>query len=158
MDKNIDLIEYRDFIAEMKFRIQHAQIRAVTKVNQELMTLYWDLGKMIIERQEKSQWGDKVLEQTSKDLKKDFPGMNGFSVRNLIYMRQFALAYPSPEIVKQPVSQLAWGHNIRLMQKVKDTSQRLWYAQKAIENGWSRDVMLMQIEGNLYARQGKVRL
>lgn len=155
MSNNINISEYKDFLQELKHKIQHAQVRAITKVNQEMLLLYWELGKMILERQAKSNWGDKVLKQISKDIKKDNPKLKGFSERNLKFMRQFAQEYPQFSIGKQAVSQISWGHNIRLMQKVKDPEKRLWYAQAAIEYGWSRNVMLMQIESKLYERQGK---
>lgn len=155
MSSEISTTEYKSFIYEVKSKIQHAQVRAVIKINQDMLLLYWEIGKMILDRQEHSKWGDKVIVQLAKDLKSEFPDLKGFSQRNLIFMRQFVQAYPDIEIVKQVVSQISWGHNIRLMQKVKDIEERIFYAQQALDHGWSRNVMVMQIDSNLFARQGK---
>ena len=145
---------YRSLLAEIKQKIQQAQVRAMVTVNQQLLLLYWELGKEILARQEEGQWGDKVLTQLSADLKKAFPDMKGFSVRNLKYMRTFAREYPGFEIGQAPLAQISWYHNITLITKCQERGQRLWYAQKALEYGWSRNVMVHQIEAGLYERQG----
>jgi predicted nuclease of restriction endonuclease-like (RecB) superfamily len=124
-------------------------------VNRELIWLYWEIGSAILQRQEESAWGDKVVEQLAADLKMEFPSTNGFSKRNLLYMRQFAEAYPDFEIVQAPLAQISWYSNITLLQKCPDAKHRLWYAGQAIENGWSRNVLVLQIESKLYERQGK---
>lgn len=146
---------YREFLTNIKKRYQSAQLKAAHFVNNELIQFYWQLGKDIIEKQTQAIWGSKFLDQLSADLLSLFPETKGFSVRNLKFMRQLAEYYPS-EIGKQPVSQLPWGHIIVLMQKVKDSSIRDWYVKNALENGISRNILIMQIEQDLYSRQGKL--
>jgi len=146
---------YKQLLADVKNKIQHAQVKAVIAVNQELLLLYWEIGKLIVARQKKEGWGAKVREQLSKDLKKTFPAMKGFSKRNLLYMKQFAEAYPNFQITQVPLAQISWYHNITLLQKCSNEKIRFWYAQQALENGWSRDVMVHQIEWKLHERQGK---
>jgi predicted nuclease of restriction endonuclease-like (RecB) superfamily len=104
-----------------------------------LVLLYWQIGREIIIRQQQQGWGAKVIERLAKDLKAAFPDMKGFSARNLKYMRAFAEAYPDEQIVQQVVALIPWGHNVRILDAVKDFSVRLWYVQKTIENGWSRN-------------------
>lgn len=146
---------YRTLLSEIKTKIQHSQFKAVIAVNQQMLLLYWEIGNIISQRQANKGFGSKVVEQLSKDLKKTFPNMKGFSRRNLLYMRQFAEAYSKNEFVQQPVAQISWSHNILLLQKCSDKEVRFWYAQKALENGWSRNIMVMQIESHLYKRQGQ---
>ncbi len=146
---------YRKFFVEIKQKIQQAQVKATVTVNQQLLVLYWEIGTEIIQRQKTSSWGDKVLEQLSSDLKKAFPDMKGFSTRNLKYMRRFARNYPHFEIGQAPLAQISWYHNITLLQKCPDKKERLFYAQKALQNGWSRNIMVHQIDLQLYHRQGK---
>lgn len=145
---------YVAFLQELKSRIRSAQVKAAIAVNQELIVLYWQIGRDIVERQQIQGWGAKVIDQLAKDLKREFPDMTGLSVRNLKYMRSFAEAYPRLEIVQRSVAQLPWRHNIALLEKVKKPTERIWYAQKALEHGWSRDVLVLQIESKLYQRQG----
>ena len=139
----------------LKKRIAEARIKAALSVNQELILLYWDIGSSILASQREHGWGAQVIEQLSHDLSKAFPETRSFSVRNLRSMRAFAKGYPDSAIVKQVVSQIPWGHNLRLIQTVKEPEARLWYAQQTIEHGWSRAVLVHQIESNLYERQGK---
>lgn len=146
---------YKTLLATIKQNIQKSQQKAVVAVNQEMLVLYWRIGKSILERQEQEGWGTKIIEQLATDLKKSFPSMRGFSTRNLKYMRQFAQIYPDFQIVQVALAQISWYHNITLIQKCADEKQRFWYAQKALEHGWSRNVMTMQIERGLYERQGK---
>ncbi len=148
--------DYLSLLATIKSKIQQAQVKASIAVNQELLLLYWEIGKEILNRQEKAGWGAKVIEQLEKDLRQEFPGMQGYSKRNLLYMRQFAQTYPDFEIVQAPLAQITWYHNITLLQKCPHKKERLWYAAQAIENGWSRDVMVLHIETKLYERQGKL--
>ena len=138
----------------LKRRIRTAQIKAALAVNQELILLYWQIGREILVRQQEEGWGRKVIERLARDLKREFPDMKGFSRTNLMYMRAFAEAWPDEQIVQRCVGQLPWRHNIALLEKLKDLEPRLWYAQKATENGWSRDILVMQIESNLFGRQG----
>ena len=138
----------------LKTRIRSAQIKAALAVNQELILLYWQIGHEILTRQKEQGWGSKVIDRLSKDLKREFPDMKGFSSRNLRYMRALAESYPDEKIVLRVIAQIPWGHNQSLMNKLESQEQRLWYAQKVIENGWSRDILEMQIESNLFNRQG----
>ena len=147
--------EYGDFLQSLKTRIQQAQIKAALAVNRELVLLYWHIGREILERQNKQGWGAKVIEQLSKDLRSEFPQMKGFSARNLKYMRKFAENYPDEQFVQEPLAQITWYHNITLLEKVKDAKEREFYIRKTIENGWSRNILVLQIESKLYERQGK---
>jgi predicted nuclease of restriction endonuclease-like (RecB) superfamily len=148
LDKN-----YLSFLTELKNKIRNKQVKAVLAVNKEVIALYWYIGKQILEKQNEAKWGSKLLEQLSTDLRNEFKGMCGFSIRNLIYMRNFANFYPESSIMQQAVAQLPWGHIIVLLEKFKTPKVREWYAQKAFENGWSRSVLLMQIESQLFERQ-----
>ena len=125
--------DYKAFLSDIKQRYRSAQLKAAYKVNCEMIQFYWELGKQILEKQLDAKWGTKFLEQLSQDLQKEFPGTQGFSVRNLWFMKQFSQLYPT--IVKQAVSQLPWGHIIVLMQQVKDQNARDWYAQNTLKNG-----------------------
>ena len=118
--------------------------------NAEMIQLYWEIGKEIISRQESQGWGAKVVDRLAGDLSKAFPDMKGFSPRNLKFMRAFAVAYPEKQIVKQLVSQIPWGHVIRIMQKVKKPREREFYIRAAVEHGWSRAVLVHQIEAGLH--------
>jgi predicted nuclease of restriction endonuclease-like (RecB) superfamily len=185
---------YKDWLVELKQKVRTAQLKAAVAVNTELIMLYWELGKMITEKQ--TAWGSKFLPQLSKDLNSEFPNMKGFSERNLALCRQFYQFYafdnlpqdsilqqavaklplkknevddpiqkPNGEkqeqvktantIVKQAVAQIPWGHNILIFSKSKDAPEALFYVQKTIENGWSRNILGLQIEVNLFQRQGK---
>jgi predicted nuclease of restriction endonuclease-like (RecB) superfamily len=144
---------YQAFIGNLKTRIQQSQTRAALAVSRELIELYWHIGKEIVRAQKEYNWGDKVLEQIATDLKTALPGIEGFSRRNLYRMRAFYLAYF--EIVPQLVAQMPWGHNVVLLEKIKDPTQRLWYAQQTLENGWSRSILELQIQSNLFKRSGK---
>ncbi|MCH9763030.1 MAG: PDDEXK nuclease domain-containing protein [Gammaproteobacteria bacterium] len=145
--------EYVNFFSGIKERLKTAQIRAARAVNSELIKFYWELGHDLIEKQKSHQWGSRFLEQFSQDMRKTFPEMKGFSVRNLQRMKQFSVQYTSSEIATQAVPQLAWGHIVRLMQMVKNDVEREWYAQQAIKNGWSRSMLEMKVESELYERQ-----
>lgn len=146
---------YAALLKTIKERIQTAQVRAAVAVNQELVLLYWGIGNEILARQRAEGWGTRVIERLAKDLSSEFPQMKGLSRTNLLYMRAFSEAWPEAAIVQQVVGQIPWGHNVRLLDLVKDREQRLWYARAAIEHGWSRNVLVIQIEAGLYARQGK---
>lgn len=146
--------QYADFLNGLKQRIRTAQVKAALAVNRELVLLYWQIGREIIERQQEQGWGTKVIDRLAKDLKQEFPDIKGFSRSNLKYMRAFAEAYPNAEISQQLAGQIPWFHNCVLLDKVKDPQERLWYIQQTVENGWSRNVLVMQIESQLYQRQG----
>lgn len=161
---------YGAFLAELKDRIRTAQLRVALAFNRELVELYWQLGRDIVARQEAHRWGNAVLDRLGADLQRAFPGTNGFSRTNLYRMRAFYLAYHEVgEIVPQAVGQIAgsglpeavavipWGHNVVLVEQVKDRAARIWYARKVVENGWSRNVLVHWIESDLYRRQGKAQ-
>lgn len=156
MAKNLPIAgkEYAEFLRDLKTRIRQAQVKAALAVNRELVSLYWQIGREILARQASEGWGAKVIDQLAKDLKTEFPEMTGLSRTNLLYMRAFAEAYPDELIVQQPAGQIPWFHNCVLLDKVKDPKQRLWYIQQTIANGWSRNVLVLQIESQLFERQG----
>jgi predicted nuclease of restriction endonuclease-like (RecB) superfamily len=145
---------YDEFLKDLKARIRTAQIKAALAVNRELVLLYWQIGCQILARQKSEGWGTKVVEQLAKDLKSEFPDMTGLSRTNLLYMRAFAEAYPDESIVQQAAGQIPWFHNCVLLDKIKVPEQRLWYIQQTIANGWSRNVLVLQIESRLFDRQG----
>ncbi|MGL4568162.1 MAG: PDDEXK nuclease domain-containing protein [Fusobacteriaceae bacterium] len=143
-------MEYISILEELKKKIRESQRKAILSVNREMITLYYEIGKTILSNQNRDGWGAKVIENLAVDLRKEFPDMKGISLRNLRYMRLFAETYPAV-IVQQLVAQLSWGHNIILLDKV-ESEKREWYAKKTLENGWSRNVMVHQIETRLYDR------
>jgi predicted nuclease of restriction endonuclease-like (RecB) superfamily len=146
---------YAEFLQDLKARIRQAQIRAALAVNRELVLLYWNIGREILHRQQQLGWGAKIVERLSKDLRREFPDMKGFSRTNLLYMRAFAAAYPDEQFVQEALGQITWYHNITLWDKVKDLSEREFYIRETIANGWSRNVLALQIQSGLYQRQGK---
>jgi len=146
---------YAQFLADLKSRIQAAQIRASLSVNRELVLLYWQIGRDILERQDRERWGAKVIDRLATDLKRAFPEMRGFSPRNLKYMRRFAEVWAEEEFVQQVAAQLPWFHNCVLLDKLSEPGDRDWYARAAIQHGWSRTVLVHQIESGLHRRQGK---
>ena len=143
---------YSDFLTDLKNKISSSRYEASRAVNKELILLYWDIGNSILRKQESKGWGKKIIQQLSQDLAKAFPEMKGFSERNLDYMRHFAKLWPDVQISQQVVAKLPWGHNIVLLQKISNDFDRLWYAEKAVVNGWSRNVLILQIESNLKGR------
>ena len=147
--------DYEQALEKIKAQIKFSQIKAAVSVNRELVMLYWNIGREILQRQQNQGWGAKVIQRLSKDLSSDFTDMKGFSARNLKYMRAFADAYPELQIVQQLVAQIPWGHNVRILDAVKDPDERLWYVRQTIENGWSRNVLMIQLKGKLFQRQGK---
>jgi predicted nuclease of restriction endonuclease-like (RecB) superfamily len=147
--------DYPQMLAQLKREIGAARTRAALAVNEELIGLYWRIGGEILTRQERDGWGGKVIDRLASDLRAEFPEMKGLSVRNLEYMRQFAASWPDGQIAPQPVAQLPWGHIRCLLDKVDDRAARLWYAQSAIEDGWSRKVLEHHIATGRYEREGK---
>ena len=147
--------DYAAWVAELKARIHGAQQRATLAVNRELVLLYWQIGRDILERQGREGWGAKVIERLAQDLRNAFPEMKGFSPRNLNYMRSFAEAWPDGEFVQAVLAQLPWYHQLALLDKLKSANERRWYAAKAIEHNWSRNVLVVQIETRLLERQGQ---
>ena len=154
--------DYQHWLEQVKLRIRTARVKVSLAANAELITFYWDLGKMIIEKQSQTSWGDKLIEQVANDLKADFPDMTGLSTSNLKYCKRFYQFYHA-QIGQQPVDQLQtilvtqipWGHNILIFTKSQDIKEAHFYITQTIEYGWSRDILGFQIKGNLYARQGK---
>jgi len=146
---------YGRFLNALKARIRTAQAKAARSASRELIRLYWDIGKGIAERQEKQRWGQSVVERLSADLRRAFPEMRGFSPRNLWDMRRFYQSCCGRPILRQLVAEIPWGHNLVLLYGVEDAAEREWYAQQAIEHGWSRNVLSLQIETDLYGRKGK---
>jgi len=146
---------YRQLLTDLKLRIRAAQTRAAFAVSRELVFLYWSIGRDILSRQQAEGWGAKIIDRLAHDLQNEFPGTEGFSPRNLKYMRSLAEAWPEPEIVPQLVALLPWGHLRVLLDRIKDRTTREWYLRGAIEFGWSRNILVHQIESRLHERQGK---
>jgi predicted nuclease of restriction endonuclease-like (RecB) superfamily len=146
---------YLELLDQLKGQIRAAQVKAALAVNRELVLLYWDIGRQILERQTSEGWGKNVIPRLPKDLSSEFPEMKGLSPRNLGYMKAFAEAWPEEPILQQLAAKLPWFHNCIILDKIKVPEERVWYIQAAIQNGWSRNVLAMQIESNLYTRQGK---
>lgn len=146
---------YPALLESIKERVRSAQLRASFAVNRELIVLYWSIGRDILSRQKAEGWGAKIIDRLGKDLASAFPGIEGFSPRNLKYMRAFAEAWPDAEIVPQLVALLPWGHHRILLDRVKNSSTRQWYLKAAVEHGWSRNVLTHHISTALHRRQGK---
>lgn len=157
---------YAKLLAEIKARVATAQTRAALAVNRELLALYWGVGRSIVERQKNAKWGSSVIERLAADIQRAFPGVEGFSVRNVWSMRAFYLAYPAksggPAAIKvgrpflpQAVAEIPWGHQVVLLAKVKGQKERDFYAKMALKHGWSRAILVVQIESGLASRQGK---
>jgi predicted nuclease of restriction endonuclease-like (RecB) superfamily len=168
--------DYSALLGDIKQRVRRAQVRAVLAVNAELIRLYWDIGAVINSQQSVEGWGARVIPQLARDLHNELPEEKGFSERNIKRMLAFYREYPSLRFVPQPVAQMAdapkvpqavalfpwelvqalpWGHHAELMSKVKDLSARQWYMQSALANGWSRNILVMQIEAGAHRRHGK---
>lgn len=169
--------DYQNLLRDIKSRIRAAQIRASLSVNRELIELYWDVGKMIVNRQRVEGWGKSIVDRLAADLRKNFAGIEGFSSRNIWRMRAFYVAWACDkvrsavaqrgrgrsvrvasrdrEFLPQAVAEIPWGHNVILLEKLKSSAQRIWYARQTSANGWSRSMLDHWIESGLYARQGK---
>jgi predicted nuclease of restriction endonuclease-like (RecB) superfamily len=129
-------------------------MQAAVSVNRELILLYCEIGRLILQRQAAEDWGAKVIDRLAVDLGREFPEQKGFSARNLKYMRRFAESYPEREIVQQAAAQIPWFHNCVILDKVQNPAQREWYTRASVEHGWSRAVLVHQIESDLHSRQG----
>jgi predicted nuclease of restriction endonuclease-like (RecB) superfamily len=145
---------YGAFITTLKKRVAEERIRITLSANSAMIMLYWEIGNKILEQQSSEGWGTKVIDRISYDLKQAFPEMSGFSPRNLKYMRKFAEAWRDKAIVQRTVAQIPWRSNITLLDKLEDPKLRLWYAQKTIEYGFGKDMLVIQIESKLHLRQG----
>ncbi|NER23372.1 MAG: DUF1016 domain-containing protein [Symploca sp. SIO1B1] len=146
---------YQAFLEEIKHNIQSAQIKAALSVNRSLLELYLSIGNCILEKQDEEGWGKSVIERLSQDLKKSFPHLKGFSPRNLWDMRRLSESVRDNQILRQVVAEIPWGHNLLLLNKIKDVEERAWYISKIVEHGWSRNSLSLQIETDLYHRTGK---
>ncbi|MCF6151664.1 MAG: DUF1016 domain-containing protein [Candidatus Kuenenia stuttgartiensis] len=164
--------DYKRFIQEIKQCIQSTQIKAAVAVNRELLRLYWDLAKRIVEKQKQTKWGDGLIGQMSRDLQAEFPQMKGFSKRNLELMRQWYCFWSGNDVIAKQLAtqldqlpneqnnttlifQIPWWHNIVIITKIKNVDEAIFYVQKTIQNNWSRAVLTHHIESNLYSREGK---
>jgi predicted nuclease of restriction endonuclease-like (RecB) superfamily len=171
---------YAEWLGDIKVQIHEAQQRAAQALNLQLVSLYWRIGRAILDQQEQQGWGAKVIDRLAHDLRTNFPEMKGFSRTNLMYMRAFAAAWPNEEIVQgglgqlegaaivhqvvdklrpgefvqQLLDKLPWGHHCVLLDKLKTREERVWYLRKAIEHNWSRNILVMQIETRLLERSG----
>lgn len=170
LNDNLPSSDYNSWRDKVIGIVTTAQIEASLSVNSSMLQMYWDIGHEILQKQELKGWGSRVIEQLSEDLKLTFIESSSFSVRNLRYMKRFAKEYPSFPILQVPLAelengevdfsqiqlaQITWYHHISLISKVKDIKERAFYISEAAKNGWSRDIMMMQIDGGLYQRQGK---
>lgn len=157
--KNINSSEYITWISDLKSKIQSAQLKAAVSVNTELLSLYWEIGKSISLKITKSNWGNSIVENLSKDLKSEFPNQKGFSRSNLFSMKKWFDFYSSSSIetekVQQLVGQIPWGHNLAIIAKSQSVEEAIFYSTKTVENNWSRAVLMNQISADFYQRQGK---
>ncbi|HAZ60106.1 MAG TPA: DUF1016 domain-containing protein [Gammaproteobacteria bacterium] len=147
--------DYAEAFSAIKRRIQEERLRVVLAANAAMVLLYRDIGRMILERQDRAGWGAKVIDRLAADLRGAFPDMKGFSPRNLKYMRAFAAAWPEWAIVQEALAQIPWYHHIALLEKCRTPEERLWYARESAAQGWSHNILSLQIESCAYERQGK---
>ncbi len=152
-NRSVSPVDYAGWLAELKTRIRATRLRVSLAVNVELVMLYWQIGRDILERQAAQGWGARIVDRIAADLRAEFPDARGFSRANLLYMRAFAEAWSEPDFVQRVVGRLPWGQNIELL-VVKDPAARRWYAEATLEHGWSRNVLATQITTDLRGRQG----
>ena len=146
---------YINLLEDIKQQVRNDRMKAVLSANSAMVLMYWNIGSIILKEQTEKGWGAKIIDRLSHDLKEAFPDMTGFSPRNLKYMRKFAESWTDIKIVQRTVAQIPWRTNLALLDKLKDRALRLWYAQQTISNGWSRDLLVFQIEAQLHARLGE---
>ena len=144
--------DYAVLLAEVKERVRSAQYEALKAVNKELVALYWDIGKLIAERQNREGWGKSVVERLANDLQNEFPGVKGFSNQNLWYMRQFYLEYHDNEKLQPLVGEISWSKNLIIMARSKDPLERDFYIRMTRKFGWSKNVLIHQIENQSYEK------
>jgi len=149
--------DYASLLSEIKQHIARERVRVVLASNAAMVVLYWDIGQRILDKQQAHGWGARIIDRLSADLRAAFPDMKGFSPRNLKYMRAFAQAWPERPIVQTAVAQLTWSHNVVLLEKLATAEQRLWYARQTMAQGWSRDVLAVQIQSQAIDRQGQAQ-
>lgn len=156
--KKTEIAEWNNYpllLEQVKVKIRDAQLKAALAVNSELVFLYWEIGQMLSARMKQEGWGAKVIDRLARDLGNDFPGVSGFSPRNLRYMRKFAQSYEDIQILQALLAKIPWWHNILLIEKLNTQEERMWYAQQTIVNGWSGRALDDVIKSKLYSRQGK---
>ncbi len=146
---------YGDLLAQIKQRIGTERLRTVMAANSAIVMLYWDIGGLILARQDREGWGAKVIDRLSMDLRESYSDMRGLSPRNLKYMRAFASAWPERAIVQEVLAQIPWYHHIALLERCGSPEERLWYARQSAAHGWSHNILKIQIESRLHERQGK---
>ena len=146
---------YPELLASVAEHVSTGHRRAVAAANAELLRSYWAIGNEILARQDAEGYGTKVIDRLSADLKERFPDARGYSPRNLRYMRTFATAWSAAEVGQQPAAQLPWGHQMVLLDKARTPERLRWYAAAAIDGGWSRGILTLQIEGRLHERAGR---
>jgi predicted nuclease of restriction endonuclease-like (RecB) superfamily len=149
--------DYAAWLAEIKSRIHGERLRLVLASNSAMILLYWEIGQRILQKQAEQGYGTKVVDRLAADLRDAFPDMKGFSPRNLKYMRAFAAAWPERELVQQTAAQVPWFHNCLLLDRVQDAATRQWYIAAARREGWSRNILGLQIEGRAHLRHGKAQ-
>jgi len=147
--------DYAQALQSIKQRIQKERLRVVLSANSAMVMLYWDIGRFILDRQDRSGWGAKVIDRLASDLAKAFPEMRGFSPRNLKYMRAFSAAWKDRSKVQQLAARIPWFHNCLLLDRLDNPDERIWYVHKTIENGWSRHILNLQIKTQAFRRVGK---
>ncbi|KKF99581.1 PDDEXK nuclease domain-containing protein [Methanosarcina mazei] len=150
--KGIETSEYETLFGEVKNRILKGQYEALKAVNRELISVYWDIGKLIVERQKNETWGKSVVDQLSRDLQKEFPGVRGFSASNIWRMRMFYLTYTDNQKLAPLVREIGWTHNIAIMEKCKDDLEREFYLRTTRKFGWTKNVLIVQIENDTYKK------
>jgi predicted nuclease of restriction endonuclease-like (RecB) superfamily len=147
--------QYRQWVTQLKAKIGAAQIKAAVTVNRQLLELYWELGREIYEKQQTANWGETLIDQLASDLSAAFPGVKGFSRANLFFIRKWYLFFRESELVSQLVRLIPWGHNRLIITRCKHVSEALFYVRATIDNNWSRAMLTVQIESQLYKRSGK---
>ena len=150
-------VDYAAWLADLKACILRERLRVVLASNAVMVLLYWDIGRSILDKQADQGWGSRVIDRLAADLRDAFPEMKGFSPRNLKYMRAFAAAWPDRKIVQASLAQLPWYHHIALLEKLDSPEPRLWYAAKTLEQGWSRNILAVQIDTQAHRRHGKAQ-
>lgn len=150
---------YAEWLGDLKTKISQRQIKAAVAVNTELLSLYWEMGQEIVEKQKTAKWGAGLIAQLSKDLAQEFPEMKGFSLSNLKYIRQWYIFYSQTDIISQQlvgqITCIPWGHNIVIMSKCANVEEAFYYVQKTIKHNWSRSVLVHHVESGLFEREGK---
>lgn len=144
--------DYSQLLADIKQQIRSAQYAAIKAVNHELIALYWDIGRLIVDRQQAAGWGKSVVEQLAKDIQAEFPGIIGFSVRNLWNMRNFHLTYSQNEKLQPMVAEIGWTHNLVILEKCKDDLEREFYIRMTQRFGWTKNVLIHQIDNQTYEK------